>query len=81
MRIRGLKFCTGGKLDVELTVSKRLAPEETANVQLVLQTKNQGLAQLEGHCLGTVKPEELFVVQQEWSDKNGDFEKPQHMDS
>ena len=48
----------GEALEVELMSCNCLFPEEIVDIQHMLEGDNPGLAQLEGHCLGTVNPAE-----------------------
>lgn len=46
----------GETLEVELMSCNCLFPVEIVDIQHMLEADNPGLAQIEGHCLGTVKP-------------------------
>ena len=69
----------GETLGVELMSCSCLFPEELVDIQHMLEPDNLGFAQIEAHCLGTVKGAERLVVLRENSNKSGGFEGPQHI--
>lgn len=59
--LRAASLFKGETLDVELMCCNCPFPEENVDIQHMLEVVNPGLAQMESHCLGTVKPAELLV--------------------